>query len=109
MLCGRYEDIDVWRFTPATGINWGDPTWQYSHTFQGVIQPFEGSDGTRNSQRFSNVRHLITCPTYTDINEEDQLVFRNEYNRVVYIEHFESSIIDHLEIYTADTQEDKTA
>jgi hypothetical protein len=110
MIVGRKEDIDIWRFSPATGINnWGDPTWEYSHTIRGTIQPFEGSEGTRNSQRFSSVRHLIVCDSDEDVTDADQLVFRNEYNKIVYIQDWTSGVISHLEIYTTNVQEDKTA
>ena len=110
MLCGKKYDVDVWRSLPATGVgNWGDLPWSYSHTFRGTIQPFEGSDATRNNQRFSNARYLVVCALDEDVTEEDELVFFNEYNRIVYMQPFRSGLISHWEIYTADTQEDKTA
>ena len=114
MILGKMQDIDIWRATTPSGVgNWGDnlpDTYEYSHTIQGTLQVFEANDGLRNNQSFSNIRHLITCPFTADIRESDELVFHNRkdrYARVMYIEPFENGLIDHLEIFAADTQWDR--
>jgi hypothetical protein len=110
MLIGKKEQIDIWRSVPATGIsNWGDPTWEYHATVFGTVQPFDGITGNRNNQQFANIRHIIVVDSTTDIQKDDELVFKNIYERVDYVLPWESSIISHLEVHTTDTQWDRTA
>lgn len=109
MLCGKKWAIDVWRKgTAVPSGNWGDPAYAYLFTFSGVVQPFEASDGTRNNQRFANIRHLITCEITTDVTDADELIFKGETERVAFVEECESSIIDHLEIFTTNSQWERT-
>jgi hypothetical protein len=113
MLCGRKRDVDIWRATPATSGtgNWGyipgDPVYAYHHTSQMTIQPFEASDGFRNNERFSNVRQLLIAELTEDITDYDEVVIDNIHHKVAFVQPFSSSIIDHLEIYVAETQYDR--
>lgn len=109
MFVGKKEPIDIWRYTPTTGIgNWGDPTWEYHTTIQGTIQPFDGITGIRNGQSFPNIRHILILDVGTDIQSNDELVFRNIYERVDYIQEWNSGLLPHLEVHTTDTQWDRT-
>jgi hypothetical protein len=109
MFVGAKYPIEVWRATvPPSGLlNWGDPAYSYYGTFEGTIQPFEASDGNRNNERFPNVKHLIICPADTDVLAEDELVFKESYERVSYIDKWESGVISHLEVFTSASQWDR--
>lgn len=110
MVCGRKRDVDIWRAVVATSGtgSWGDvptdPVYEYHHTMQAVMQPFEASDGNRNNERFSNVRHILTAALDEDIQDYDETVIDEIHRRVVYVETFDNGFIDHLEIYIADAQ-----
>lgn len=110
MLCGRKRDVDIWRATVSTSGtgNWGsipgDPVYAYHHTAQMTIQPFEASDGFRNNERFANVRQLLIADLDEDIKDYDEVVIDNIHHKVAFVQPFRSSIIDHLEIYVAETQ-----
>jgi hypothetical protein len=109
MLLGRSQPIEIYRLTTATGIdNWGDPTYNYVTTFSGVVQPFASNEGVRNEQRFSNIQHLITCASGIDVLKDDELRINTRYERIAYIEEWYSDIISHKEIYTTDSQWDRS-
>jgi hypothetical protein len=109
MLLGRLQPVEIYRLTTATGIdNWGDPTYTYITTFSGVIQPFSSNEGVRNEQRFSNIQHLITCASGIDVLKDDELYMKNRYERISFIEEWDSDIISHKEIYTTNSQWDRT-
>jgi hypothetical protein len=95
--------IAVYRITTTSG-NWGDPTYAYHHTVQGVIQPFTGDDSYKTGQVFENVRDLITLATGTDILKEDVLYYGADWHRVQYIQNWAAGILPHIEAYTTDSQ-----
>ncbi len=108
MLLGKLEQVDIWRLIPATGTgNWGGPTYTYHHTEWMTVQPFEASDGIRNSQRFSNTKSLLFADVDADVCEEDELIFKNKYERIGYLQEYDGELFSHLEVYTTDTQFDR--
>jgi len=110
MLCGRRREVDIWRAAPATSGtgNWGnipgDPVYAYHHTAYMTVQPFEASDGFRNNERFANVRQLMIADVTEDIQDYDEVVVDNIHHKVAFVEKFDSGLMDHLEVYIAETQ-----
>lgn len=96
--------VQVWRLTPAVS-NLADPTWAMVATYNLSVQPFTGDEANHAGQVMENVRDLlISNDPEIDIRKNDELTFHGEYARVQYIERFRSGVINHAEIYTADTQ-----
>lgn len=89
----------------APADNLSDPTYNYSHTLSGTVQPFTGDEAIHAGQAMENIRDLIvfTDPD-TDIRKSDELVYNSETRRVAYIERFKSGVINHAEVMTTDSQ-----
>lgn len=103
----KQHPVEVWRLGDAPTGNWGDPQLVYVFTFYAGIQPFTADEGLHDDQMMQNVRDLIMDSNVDeDVRYGDVLKYWNTYHRVAYLNPCRSGLIDHLEIYTTDTQMD---
>lgn len=100
----KETDIAVYRLVPAVD-NVSDPTYEYSHTVSGTIQPFTGDEAIHAGQSMENIRDLVifTDPD-VDLIKSDELVYDSTTRRVAYIERFKLGVLDHAEMMTTDSQ-----
>lgn len=105
----KQTTLTVYRRTEAS-TNWGDATYAaLSPTLKGTVYPLSVDERIKAGQENKAAKEVVIIyDTAANIREHDELYYYGEYHYITGIEKHRSGFLNHLEVYTTDSQRTPT-